>query len=86
MFEVFVRNVLCKKLIFFDTIVEQRIMVEMDSLPPFSAESPNAEQERAFAKEALELAVLLSVNVGDKESFQKYVSCLRPYYTSLSDK
>ena len=66
--------------------MKQRMMVEMDSLPPFSADSPNAEQERAFAKEALELAVLLSVNVGDKESFQKYVSCLRPYYTSLSDK
>jgi len=65
-------------------VVCQRLMVEMDSLPPICADGPNAESEREFTKEALEYAVLLSLNLGDKESFQKHISCLRPYYTSSS--
>mmetsp|Transcript_3270 Transcript_3270/g.4931 ORF Transcript_3270/g.4931 Transcript_3270/m.4931 type:complete len:258 (-) Transcript_3270:101-874(-) len=66
----------------FDEI--KRMMVEMDSLPPICADGPNAESERELTKEALEYAVLLSLNLGDKDLFQKHISCLRPYYTSSS--
>lgn len=60
----------------------KKIIMDLDSLPPISLESPNAASEIAFAREALEYATLLSVNMSDKDSFQRNISCLRPYYTS----
>jgi len=56
-------------------------MIELDSLPPLCIESPTAEAERAMARDVLEHAVLLSVRQGDKGSFQRHLSSLRPYYT-----
>jgi len=60
----------------------QTQLIELDSLPPLCVESPTAEAERAFAREVLEHAVLLSVRMGDKGSFQRHLSSLRPYYTN----
>jgi len=60
----------------------KKIMLELDSLPPLSMDTPNAASELNFARESLEYAVILSVNMGDKESFQRHMSSLRPYYTT----
>lgn len=60
----------------------KKMMLEMDSLPPLSVFTPNAANERKFAQEVLEYAVLLSVNRRDKESFQRHITCLRPYYAT----
>ena len=43
--------------------------------------SPTAEEERAVAREVYEYAVLLAIQSGDRESFQRYLANLRPYYT-----
>lgn len=43
--------------------------------------SPTAEEERALAREVYEYAVLLAVQSGDRESFQRYLANLRPYYS-----
>lgn len=56
-------------------------MIDLDSLPPLGIETANAIAERKFAREVLELSVLLAVNMGDKEAFQRQLSSLRPYYT-----
>jgi 26S proteasome regulatory subunit N12 len=55
-------------------------MLEMDSLPPMMVATPNATAEREMGKQALEYAVLLSINVGDKDAFQRHMTALRPYY------
>lgn len=59
------------------------MMLELDSLPPLSIETENAASERKFAREALEYAVILSVNMCDKDSFERHITCLRPYYASF---
>lgn len=41
-------------------------------------------EERRFAKEVFEYAVILSIHLGDREKFQRFMSCLKPYYTNLS--
>lgn len=61
----------------------KKMMLELDSLPPLSFETENAVNERKFAREALEYAVILSINMGDKDSFQRHITCLRPYYSSF---
>ena len=47
----------------------------------FPDRSPTAEEERAVAREVYECAVLLAIHVGDRESFQRYLANLRPYYS-----
>jgi 26S proteasome regulatory subunit N12 len=42
--------------------------------------TPNADDERMIAATFLEYAVILSVENCDKVEFQKYISCLRPFY------
>ena len=44
-------------------------------------ESPNAKLERQIARDFFEYAVIFSVDRGDSESFQRYLSSLRPFYT-----
>jgi 26S proteasome regulatory subunit N12 len=56
-------------------------MLELNSLPPMGAETPNAKEERILFARFLEYAVLLAVGKADKDAFQKYISSLRPYYT-----
>ena len=63
--------------------VLQKIMLEMDSLPPMSFDTPNAISERNLAKQVLEYAVILAVNIADKDLFSRHMSCLRPYYTNV---
>lgn len=60
------------------TLKKQLIM--LDSLPPINAEYENAITERGLALEVYEYAVIYSVKCGDKDSFQRFMSCLRPYY------
>jgi hypothetical protein len=55
----------------------QEALLECGS--PFSSTS---ESDISIAREALEYAVILSVKAGDKGSFQRYMSCLKPLYTS----
>jgi hypothetical protein len=61
----------------------QNIMIDLDSLPPICLNTANAVVERSTAKLVLEYAVLLSVNIGDKESFNRNMSCLRPFYANV---
>jgi hypothetical protein len=56
-------------------------LLELDSLPPLCMETENAAEERKLAMEVFELATLLSVNNSDRDSFQRYMSCLKPFYT-----
>ena len=58
-------------------------MMDLDSLPPMCIESANAAAERKFAREVYEYAAILSINMEDKESFQRYIASLRPYYTTM---
>lgn len=58
-------------------------MIDLDSLPPICLETTNSVAERNIAKHVLEYAVLLSVNSGDKDAFNRQMSCLRPYYANL---
>eukprot|EP00981_Chlorochromonas_danica_P008057 scaffold1948_cov178-Ochromonas_danica.AAC.2 len=56
-------------------------MLDLDSLPPILANtSPTAKEERQLFQAVLEYSVLLSVYLGDKQAFQKYLSSLQPYY------
>ena len=43
--------------------------------------SPSAKLERQIARDFFEYAVVFSVDCGDSESFQRYLSSLRPFYT-----
>lgn len=61
-------------------------LLDLDSLPPLCAETSNAAEERKFAREVFEYAALLSINVEDKDAFQRYISCLRPYYTTMKSE
>lgn len=57
-------------------------MIMMDTLPPINASGPTAQRDRINAREVYENAVLHAINCGDKDEFQRYMSCLRPYYLS----
>lgn len=59
-------------------------LLDMDSLPPLSMDTVNAVLERALAMEVFEYAVIMAVNNSDRDSFQRYMSCLKPYYTHYS--
>ena len=59
----------------------QELLLDCDSLPPIGVLSDNADAEQAIARETLEYAVILAIKSGDKGSFQRYLSSLRPYYT-----
>jgi 26S proteasome regulatory subunit N12 len=61
----------------------KRIMVDLDSLPPLCQQTPAADQEREIFRHVLEYAVLLSVQLEDRSSFQRNVASLRPYYTQF---
>ena len=56
------------------------MLLELDSLPPLCMETCSATEERKFAAEVFEYAVIMSINNLDRDSFQKYMSCLKPYY------
>lgn len=56
-------------------------MMDLESLPPLCLDTPTAPQERLLFKSVLEYAVLMSVGMKDKASFQRNISSLRPYYT-----
>lgn len=60
----------------------QDLLLDCDSLPPIVSNTANAQAEQAIARETLEYAVILSIKSGDKSSFQRYLSSLRPYYTA----
>ena len=57
-------------------------MIDLDSLPPICLESASSANEINIAKQVFEYAVLLAVNSGDKDAFNRHMSCLRPYYSS----
>lgn len=61
-------------------------MLELDSLPPMMEDTVNCVEERALAKQVLEYAVLLSINLADKEAFQRHISSLRPYYLTEASR
>ena len=54
--------------------------MSLKSLPPLNEDSTTAVEERQIAREVYEFAVLLCIKTEDKESFERYSSCLRPYY------
>jgi len=60
------------------------ILLELDSLPPLCVETPSAAEERKFAMEVFEYAVILSIHQEDRDSFNRYMSCLKPYYLNYA--
>lgn len=62
----------------------KEMLLEMDSLPPLCMDTPTASEERKFAMEVFEHAVIMSINLMDKDSFQRYMLCLKPYYSNYS--
>eukprot|EP01038_Epipyxis_sp_PR26KG_P004505 gene4505-6365_t len=60
----------------------KKIMLEMDSLPPLCVESASSAADRDVARQIFEYSILLSVNCGDREAFQRNMGSLRPYYTT----
>ena len=56
------------------------IMLEMDSLPPMSVDTPSAGADRTAARDILELGVFLAIKSEDSSAFQRGVSSVRPYY------
>jgi 26S proteasome regulatory subunit N12 len=56
------------------------VMLDMDTLPPISADAPTAAADRIAAREVLELAVFLSIKNEDANAFGRGVAGLRPYY------
>lgn len=73
-----------------DSAAEQKlsqlkaILLELDSLPPLCVETPSAAEERKFAMEVFEYAVILSIHQEDRDSFNRYMSCLKPYYLNYA--
>mmetsp|Transcript_90074 Transcript_90074/g.179853 ORF Transcript_90074/g.179853 Transcript_90074/m.179853 type:complete len:256 (-) Transcript_90074:537-1304(-) len=64
-----------------ETLVKLKIsMISLQSLPPTLVESSSAAQERAYACDVLENAVLMSVALQDKDGFQRHISQLKPLY------
>ena len=55
-------------------------MTQFQSLLPVPVQTSTAAQEKALATEALEQAVLLSVAMGDTDSFQRHIAQLKPLY------
>lgn len=64
--------------------VLKALLLDLDSLPPLCLETASAGEERKLAMEVFEYAVIMSVNNLDKDSFQRYMSCLKPYYTNYA--
>lgn len=62
----------------------KEILLDLDSLPPLCVETPSAAEERKFAMEVFEYAVILSINQMDRDSFNRYMSCLKPYYLNYA--
>lgn len=60
------------------------LLLDMNSLPPMCMESPTAAQEKQIAREVYEYAALLAINQEDKDAFQRCISSLRPYYTTMN--
>lgn len=60
------------------------LLLEMDSLPPLCVETSSAAEERMFAMEVFEYAVILSIHLEDRDSFNRYMSCLKPYYLNYA--
>eukprot|EP01032_Pedospumella_encystans_P028762 gene28762-32480_t len=73
-----------------DSTAEQKlsqlktILLELDSLPPLCVDTPSAAEERKFAMEVFEYAVILSIHQEDRDSFNRYMSCLKPYYLNYA--
>ena len=62
------------------TTLLQDLIINFDSLPPLGVDGPTALQERVLARAVYECAVQVAVQEGDTDSFQRYVSSLRPFY------
>jgi hypothetical protein len=56
------------------------MVIQLDTFPGSGLESTQSSAERALTRDFFEHAVILAVEMGDKDSFQKYISSLRPYY------
>ncbi|OAY56322.1 26S proteasome non-ATPase regulatory subunit 8 homolog A [Manihot esculenta] len=54
------------------------------SLPPLFEDTPNAIHELTLARDVYEHAVLLSVQIGDQDAFERDFFQLKPYYTDAS--
>jgi len=59
-------------------------LLEFDSLPPLSLDTPNSLEERILARDVYEDSVYLSIGLEDKEVLEKCLQCLRPFYTPSS--
>lgn len=55
-------------------------LLNFDSLPPMDIGTPNALEERTFARQVLEAALFLSIKMEDRDAFARSVSSLKPYY------
>eukprot|EP01031_Cornospumella_fuschlensis_P042597 gene42597-52048_t len=57
-----------------------RLLLELDSLPPLCVETPQAPQERRAVQDCLELALIVAVRAQDKTQFGRYWAALEGFY------
>lgn len=61
------------------------LLIQFPSLPPAGLDSNTSSQERELARKIFEIAVLLSVQTNDTQSFQRHMAQLKPYYSEPSN-
>ncbi|WCJ26550.1 hypothetical protein M5689_008358 [Euphorbia peplus] len=61
------------------------LLTAFKSLPPLFEQTPNAIQELTLARDIYEHAVLLSVQIGDQDAFERDFFQLKPYYTDARE-
>lgn len=59
-------------------------LLNIDSLPPINHNTSNSIEERLIAKEFYEQAAVLSINVNDKDLFQRNIASLKMYYNNAT--
>ena len=64
------------------------MMIEFDTLLPNGSKSISSSSnlEKTFAIDVLENAVILSINVGDKDLFARHITSLRTYYHDFGEE
>lgn len=63
------------------------MMIDFDTLLPNGSKtiSPSSKLEKISAIDVLENAIILSINLGDKDLFARHISSLRTYYHDFGD-
>ena len=61
------------------------LLLDFDSLPPLSLETPNCAEERLLARDVYEDSILLAMGLEDKVLLEKNLQNLKPFYIPTSN-